>query len=131
MSEARQLAEKRTAEITAMPADALIRLVEHPVETEITGPSGRSYRSKTYAFWDTEPYVSDLFVRVKVTGRGLRSCQRYYGVETRGPENEFDPGVSKQADVSPTWTEIAAWVIFALVIVTIPIGIGYLVSRLL
>lgn len=74
-------------------------------------------------------------MRVKVAGRGLRSYQRYYGVETRGPENGFDSGASEQVNVSPTWTEIVAWVIFALVIVTIPIslllGIGYLISRLL
>jgi len=36
---------------------------------------------KTYAFWDMEPEESELYVRVKVTGKGLRFFQRYYGLD--------------------------------------------------
>jgi hypothetical protein len=79
-----------------------------------------------------EPFESDLLVRTKVTGRGLRFPQRYYGVTMRGPENGFTPDRSKPLDVSPTWTEIAAWSAFLMVALAIPIATAYLlVAKLL
>jgi hypothetical protein len=118
VTEARQLAEERMREISAMSLDDLLRFEDGPVDAEITGPSGRAYRVKIYAFWDMEPYESVLYVRVKVAGMGLRGYQRYFGVETRDPDY-FEPEPEAELRVSPTWTEIVAWVIFALVLLAL------------
>jgi hypothetical protein len=134
MAEARELTEKRMREIAAMPFDALVGFIDDPVETETTGPSGRPYRVKTYAFWDMEPEESDLYVRVKVTGRGLRLFQRYLGVDVRGPEDDFKgSSIEESVDVSATWTESLAFAILGLVVIALitswVVGVAYLISR--
>ncbi len=90
---------------------------------------------KTHAFWDMEPEESDLHVRVKVTGRGLRVFQRYVGTEVRGPENEFNSSADESGHVTTTWTESFAKAILGLlgIALILPwfIGVAYLVSRLL
>jgi hypothetical protein len=125
MPEARELAEAQMREIARMPFEEVLRLVEHPVVKEVSGPLGRRHRSKTYAFWDAEPHESDLYIRTKITGRGLRSFQRYYGGDTRGPENDFASSAEADSElaVSATWTEIAAWILFAVAIAALPAGL--------
>ncbi|MGB7685712.1 MAG: hypothetical protein WBL45_07995 [Solirubrobacterales bacterium] len=116
-----------------MPFDSLLDLVENPVETDIAVPSGQKYRSKTYAFWDMDPHDSDLFARVEVTGRGLRRHQSYFGVEVRGPEDDFAPGPAAYSEVSSTWTEKLGLAVVLLIVAvfTVPwvVGIGFLLSR--
>jgi hypothetical protein len=130
MPEARELTEKRMREIAAMPFDVLVRFIDDPVQAEVAGPSGAPYRMKTYAFWDMEPEESELFVRVKVTGRRLRLFQRYYGLETRGPDRDFASAPGESVYVSSTWTEVVAWILFSLFVVALIIpwfvGVIYL-----
>lgn len=133
-SEARQLVDERMREISAMPLDVLVDLIEHPVEVDVEGPSGRSYRSKTYAFWDMESYESELFVRVEIRGRGLRSYQRYVGVETRQPDDSnADP--PEDVHVHSAWGENLAWATCGLLVLALLVpwllGIRYLLSRFL
>ncbi|MGH3691573.1 MAG: hypothetical protein ACRDT7_15585 [Microbacterium sp.] len=121
-------------EIAATPTDALVRLIDEPVELVVTGSAGHLYRSKTYSFWDTEPWQSELFIRTKITGRGIRGFQRYYGVEVRSPETRFsrEPG---EVEVRPTWTEVLAWVCVAAFTVALSaallVGALYVVSLVL
>lgn len=133
MSEARRLTEEKMRAVSAMPLGALVELIEHPDVVDFNGPSGRRYRSKTYAFWDMEPEESELFVRTELRGRGLRSYQRYVGVETREP-NDSNGGTG-EGDVSSAWVENAAWTSCGLLVLAVLIpwilGIRYLISRFL
>lgn len=117
-----------------MPFDALVELIDRPVETNIKDSSGRRYRSKTYAFWDMEPDESELYARVETRGRGLRRYQRYVGVETRLPG---DAGLDDEegVEVFPAWHETLAWTgcglfVLALIVPWI-LGLRYLISRFL
>jgi hypothetical protein len=135
MAEARELARKRLGEMATMPFDELLQLIDHPVDSEAIGPSGKRYRSKTFAFWDMEPHESDLYARVQVRGQGLRRYQRYYGVETRSPENEFRPYEEDRDGVSSSWTENFAWAAFGLLLLALAVpwfvGVGYLISKII
>lgn len=115
-----------------MPFDALLRLEEAPVEEEVAGESGRSYRMKVCSFWDMEPYESELYTRVGLAGRGWRAHQRYHGVETRSPEDDFAPRPEADVWAGSNWTEIAAWTILLLVLLAIVAvfvaGVVFLVS---
>lgn len=121
-------------ELSAMPLDALAELVERPVETTVKDSSGRKYRAKTYAFWDMEPGESEICARVEVRGRGLRSYQRYTGIETRLP-GERDADTEDAAEVFSAWRETAAWTgcgLFVLAfLVPWVLGIRYLITRFL
>jgi hypothetical protein len=133
MSEARWLAEERMREVSAMPLDALVELIEHPAEAEVSGRSGGAFRVRTYAFWDMEPYESDLIVRADVRGRGLRALDRYHGIDLRGPDTDFTPS-EEYVDISSTWSENLAWAIFVVVLgallAPILFGVRYVASRL-
>jgi hypothetical protein len=108
---ARRLTEQRMRELAGAPVESLAELTAAPVEAEITTDDGAKYRMKTYAFWDDEPWQSDLYVRVKTTGKGLRFFERYSGVETRDPDKNVQPweGDGVEPDVRPTWVEVLAW----------------------
>lgn len=121
-------------ELSAMPLDDLVDLIDRPVETDIKDSSGRRYRSKTYAFWDMEPEESELYARVEVKGRGLRSYQRYMGVETRLPDDP-DGEDEKVTEVFPAWHETLAWTGCGLLVLAFiapwVLGIRYLIARFL
>lgn len=120
-------------DISTMPLDELVELIEHPDEREMAGRSGGAFRVRAYAFWDMEPYESDLITRVDVRGRGLQSLQRYHGVDVRGPDADF-AAFEDGYDVSSTWAENAAFAILLLVVGALlaPVFLGarYLASRL-
>lgn len=119
-------------EISVMSLDALVELIEHPIERRIAGRSGGTFRARTYAFWDGESYESDLITRVDVRGLGLQSFQRYHGVDVRGPDSAAFEGCG---DVSSTWTENFAFAILAVfvgaLLAPIFLGARYLFSRIL
>jgi hypothetical protein len=133
MSEAKRLTEDSLREVVAMPFTDLVGLIEHPVEADVMGLSGRKYRVRTYSFWDMDPYESELFTRVQVTGRGLRRYQRYFGIDTRLP-NEASQ-LDTDLTVSSSWTETGAWLALAFVVLLLVapwfVGVAYLISRVL
>lgn len=132
VSEARDLTRDWTRELAGTPLPDVVRLVEAPVARKLTGPSGRAYRGKGYAFWDMEPYESDLYVRTKVTGRGLRFFERYYGVDVRSPERDF-ASFGAEPDVSATWTENLTWALFGLIglaAIGVLVGLGLLLLEI-
>lgn len=132
MPEAKRVAEERMREIAAMPFDDLLRFVDKPLDLQVKGASGSTYRSKTYSFWDMEPNDSDLLTRVEVTGQGLRRYQRYFGIEAREPGAGSETG---DPDVSSTWTETFGCLTLAFfaLILLLPwfVGVVYLISRIL
>jgi hypothetical protein len=130
VSEAKELTEDRIQRLAALPVEELLRYEEQPVKEQVTGPSGRSYRSHTYAFWDMEPDDSFLFVRVDMRGRGLRWWQRYSGVYLYDPEPvPHEPTLEPK--VSSTWTENFACLGLAVVALGLPLSLIYAIRKLL
>jgi hypothetical protein len=131
MSEARELTERRIQELAALSLEELLRYEGQPVKERITGPSGRSYRSHTYVFWDMEPHESELIARVDLRGTGLRWWQRYNGVHTRLPGDDSDPHPTEPPEASSTWTENFACLTLALVVLGLPLAAIYAIWKLL
>lgn len=130
MSETKELTEDRIQKLAALPVEELLRYEEQPVKEQVTGPSGKSYRSHTYAFWDMEPDDSYLIVRVDLRGRGLRWWQRYNGVYLYDPEPATeDPG--EEPEVSSTWAENFACAGLAVIVLGLPLSLLYGVRKLL
>lgn len=130
MSEAKELTENRIRKLATLPVEELLRYEEQPVKEQVTGPSGKSYRSHTYAFWDMEPDDSLLFVRVDMRGRGLRWWQRYSGVYLYDPEPAPDEPIETPS-VSSTWSENFACAGLALVVLAIPTSLIYAIRKLI
>jgi hypothetical protein len=130
VSEARELAEKRIQELAALPLEEVLRYEEQPVKERITGPSGRSYSSHTYAFSDTDPVESSLMTRVDVRGTGLHWWQRYHGTHLRwiGAEYEDDP--PEEPEVSSTWSENCACLTLVLIVLGLPLSALYAIRKL-
>jgi hypothetical protein len=129
VSEARALAEDRLRELASLPIEELLRFEEQAVEEDVSGPSGASYRVRTDAFWDWDPYDSDLYVQVGVRGRGSRWWQRYGGTHLRGPENDFAPMPAEEPEVSSTWAQNFTCLGLALVFLGLPLTAIYWVIR--
>lgn len=135
MPEGKKLAEDRTREIEAMSLDELIRFVDDPVTTDLTGSSGRTYRCRMFAFWDMEPWQSELMVEVTVKGRGRAFLQRYAGIDVRMPDEgaedrpaEHDPHVTSTFVLALTKAGCLTGAVG--VLVALIGGFAYAVSRL-
>jgi hypothetical protein len=129
MSEARELAKDRIQGLAALPVEELLRYEEQPVKEQITAPSGRTYLSHTYAFWDMEPDDSYLIVRVDMRGRGMRWWQRYHGTYWYDPEPAPDEPAYEPA-VSSTWSENCACLGLALIVLGLPLSLIYAIRKL-
>lgn len=131
VSEGRVLAEDRLWELAALSLEGLLRFEESPVDEEVAAPSGKSYRVHTEAFWDWEEYDSLLYVKVRVSGRGLRRWDSYGGTHLRDPDDEFVQNPHDEFEVSSTWVENCACFTFAVVLLGLPLlGILKLVELL-
>lgn len=129
-SEARGLAEDRLRALAAMSLEALLRFEESPVEEEVTGPSGKTFRVHTEAFWDWEEYDSLLYVKVRVSGRGLRRWDSFGGTHLRDPDDEFVQA-DDEFEVSSTFAENCACLTFAVIFLGLPLlGVLKLVELL-
>lgn len=129
--ETRVLAEDRLRELAALSLEELLRFEESPVEEEVIGPSGKTFRIHIEAFWDWEEYDSLLYVKVRVSGRGLRRWDSYGGTHLRDPDGEFVQDPDDEFKVSPTWVENCACFTFAVVLLGLPLlGILKLVELL-
>jgi hypothetical protein len=62
-----------------------------PIDEEVTGPSGRHYRLRTEAFWDTEPWESGMYVNFRVYGTARRRPHKG-GIQRGAPTDQVpDP----------------------------------------
>ena len=130
MSEARELTEERIQKLAALPLQEVLRFQEQSVEERITGPSGRSYRVHTHAFWDMDPYESDLIVRVDLSGRGLYWWQRYHGIDMRWADDD-DDAPPEPPEVVSAWTQNCACLTVLLIVLGLPLSLIYAIRRLL
>jgi hypothetical protein len=132
--EAKRLAEERLRGVAAMSFEDLLRLIDHPVDTKATGPSGRAYRLRIESFWDMEPDDSELYTHVRVDGLGLRRYQRYLGVETREP-GEDALAVPEVPEISSAWVNTAGCLIFVVIALLLIapwfVGVAYLISKVI
>jgi hypothetical protein len=130
--EAKRLAEEHLREVTAMPFSDLLDLIDRPVETEVTGLSGRAYKLRIESFWDMEPDDSELYTHVRVNGLGLRRYQRYLGVEVRDPGADAPPE-PETLGVSSAWANTAGCLVLAVIALLLVapwlVGVTYLISR--
>lgn len=129
MSEARALAEDRLRELAALPLEELLRFEEQSADEEVTAPSGRTYRVHTDAFWDWDPYDSDLYVQVGVSGRGGRWWDRYGGTHLRGPDTEFEPDPDEESKVVSDWTQYLTCLGCLTFVLGLPLAAIYWVIR--
>lgn len=130
MSEARELTEERIQELAALPLEEVVRYEDHPVQERVTGPSGRSYRVHTYAFWDMEPYDSYLYVRVDLRGCGLGWWRRYDGLDLRLAEDDPDRDSLGVPSVSSTWTQNFTCLTLVLIVLGLPLSLLYAIRKL-
>jgi hypothetical protein len=130
VSEARELTEERIQKLADLPLEEVLRFEEHPVQEQITGPSGRSYRVDTYAFWDMEPYDSYLYVRVDLRGRGLHRWQRYDGLHLRLADEDPDEDSIGGPTVSSAWTQNFTCLTLVLIVLGLPLSALYAIRRL-
>lgn len=134
MSEGRDLAESRLTQLERLSDDELLAYQDRVVE-EVTAPSGASYRMRIEAGrgsgqTDEDP---DLWLQLRVKGKGLRWWQRYTG--TIGRFEDADMKRFDDAGVQSVWQESlsAGCVLLFLLALIGPwiVGLVFLVSLLI
>jgi hypothetical protein len=88
--EGRLVAEAKAAELAAMTWDELDAYGER-VEN-VTAASGRTFRVKSFAFWDMDEWESGINIVVKAYApSGLRRLWGYKAWKTRGGPDDLVP----------------------------------------
>jgi hypothetical protein len=88
--EGQLIAEAKAAELVAMTWEELDAYGER-VEN-VTAASGRTFRVKSFAFWDMDEWASGLNISVKAYAQnGLRRVWGYKAWKTRGGPDDLVP----------------------------------------
>ena len=98
--EGKALAGEWLLELEGWDWDQLVPLAEKSLEKQIEGPSGNRYRLLAYTFWDTYPWGSDLYIKVRVyPATGWRRWRGYRMTSVK-PGEELPPDRSNRFEAT-------------------------------